>query len=105
MTDRLVKFEDLKVGDKINYMGGWVKDEWDTDIGTFVKQEGSKYWFNWVKDPGLYFLDTTNNQYILRFAENYNCVSDCSDDELIQELRIRGFNGTLTKTVTQSITL
>lgn len=97
MADRLVKFEDLKVGDKINYMAGWCENEWDTDVGTFVKQEGSKYWFNWEKDPGLYFLDSAIDNYTLRFAENYNRVFECSDEELIQELRNRGFTGTLEK--------
>lgn len=100
-----LKFSDLKPGDKINYrlVGG----EWYSDIGTYVKSEGDKYWFKWdvFGNKLLYLWDDDTIE--LQYDKTHQCSpeSKFTEDELIEELRNRGFKGTLTKTFTQTITL
>lgn len=95
-----LKFSDLKPGDKINYKST-INNKWCEDIGTYVRSENGRHWFKW-HDHGYAELSIFEDEVSeIRYVEE----SAFSDKELIEELRKRGFNGTLTKTVTQSITL
>lgn len=102
-----LKFSDLKPGDKINYKST-NSYKWCDDVGTYVRSENGRHWFKWhdfgYAEMSIFENEVDEIRYAEESSEYYN-LQTYSDDELIEELRKRGFKGTLTKTVTQSITL
>ena len=105
-----LKFSDLKPGDKINYRYG-NDNEWYPDIGIYVKSEGDKHWFKW-NYMGFESLFLTDDGTIeIRYAKEseqsseYYDLQTYSDEELIQELRNRGFSGTIKREIISSYTV
>jgi len=105
-----LKFSDLKPGDKINYRSN-DSYEWCDDIGVYVRSENDRHWFKWhdfgYTELSLYANDVAEIRYAKESEESseYCDLQTYSNQELIEELRKRGFKGTLSKTVTQNITL
>jgi hypothetical protein len=95
----MIKLTDLKVGDKVKYTD---KDTNEIDIGVLVRIEGEKYWFRWENDSSelfLYHYESTNYNLELIASKAF------TDEELIQELRHRGYSGSLNKTITTTVTV
>lgn len=92
-----VKLTDLKIGDKVQYTD---KDLEEIDIGILTKiedkYENKYYWFKWENESTEMYLRDTDN-YELKLIDTPKVFTD---EELIQELRNRGYYGNLTKITT-----
>lgn len=95
----MIKLTHLKIGDKVKYTD---KDINETDIGVLVRIEDKKYWFRWENESEeLYLYNYESTNYNLELIDS----KAFSDEELIQELRNRGYSGSLNKTVTATVTV